>query len=388
MPVGKPLTVAHIIHSGGFYGAERVVHDLIVRQAVGGRVHPALIDVVDAGLAESDLGRRLRDAGVAPVTALPTKPGFTLAALRDHAHLLRTLRPDVVHSHGYKPTVLHTLSRMLRMHDVPLVVTAHGYTLTSPSPKDRLYQRVDVWMLGRADAVVAVSAAMARFLTDQSPNIAPRTIPNGMDPNLVASGRHPLRTYLAQHVPALAASAAAPVIIGSVGRLVPMKNHALLIDVAGNLIRRGIPCIPVILGDGPLRGDLEVRWRSQIPGIKPLLIPHRPDVIDWIADMDVFCMPSGPGEGLPMALLEAGLLRRAVVCTTSGGMADLIVNGANGMLVDVGDRVAFERALSELIDSPGLRSRLGERVRETIASEYDLGTVEQKYEDVYRSVVH
>ena len=386
MRMGDALSVAHIIHSGGFYGAERVVYDLIQCQVSAGRVRPVLIDVVDEGLTESELGRRMRQAGAAPVVAMPTGRGLTRAALRDYARTLRELKPDVVHSHGYKPTVLHVASRMLRMHDVPLVVTAHGYTLTSPSLKDRVYQWLDIWMLSRADATVAVSSAMARYLAAQTPSVKARTIPNGMDASVAPSSAHPLRAYLEQHVPAFAADPAT-VVVGSAGRLVPMKNHAMLIDVAADLMQRGVPCIPVILGDGPLRAELEARWRAKLPGMEPLLIPHQHDVLDWMGDMDVYCMPSGPGEGLPMALLEAGLLERAVVCTTSGGMADLIVTRENGMLVDMGDASAFADAVAELVVNPTMRTRVGTALRATIASEYDLATVEQRYADVYRSVV-
>jgi glycosyltransferase involved in cell wall biosynthesis len=382
----RRLTVAHVIHSGGFYGAERVVQDLALRQADRGRVLPVLIDVVDAGLKESELGRRLRHTGAVRVDALPTKRGLTFGALRAYARTLANVAPDVVHSHGYKPTVLHIVSRALRMHDTPLVVTAHGYTLTSPSLKDRLYQWLDVAMLARANAVVAVSAAMARYLAAQPAQVVSHTIPNGMDPGIRASGAHPLRAFLQANVPAFTSSGSTPVVIGSVGRLVPMKNHALLIDAVGDLIARNVPCVLVILGDGPLRGELEQRWRARMPGIEPLLIPHQHDVLDWMGDMDIFCMPSGLGEGLPMALLEAGLLERAVVCSTSGGMADLIVHRENGMLVDMGDAQAFTAAIGDLIAAPELRARLGTALRATIASDYDLATVEQRYEAVYRSV--
>ena len=383
----RPLTVAHAIHSGGFYGAERVVQDLALRQAHQRRIVPVLIDVIDADIEQSELGRRLRATPAVRVVALPTRRGLTVGALQAYARTLHALKPDVVHSHGYKPTVLHIVSRMLRMHDTPLVVTAHGYTLTSPSLKDRLYQWLDVAMLARANAVVAVSAALARYLAEQSSRIVSRTIPNGMDPELHASGEHPLRTHLRATVPSFTSSTRTPVIIGSVGRLVPMKNHALLIDTVGNLLARGLPCVLVILGDGPSRGELETLWRSRMPDLEPLLIPHRDDVLDWVSDMDIFCMPSGPGEGLPMALLEAGLLERAVVCSTSGGMADLIVNGENGRLVAMGDRSGFETALAELIDAPDVRARLGARLRQTIVSGYALDAVERRYEDVYRSVV-
>src|SRR5450432_3294094 len=91
----RTLTVAHVIHSGGFYGAERVVQDLALRQFDQGRILPILIDVVDAGAEQSELGRRLRETKAVHVVTLPTKRGLTLRALRSYARILRELKPDV-----------------------------------------------------------------------------------------------------------------------------------------------------------------------------------------------------------------------------------------------------------------------------------------------------
>ncbi|MES2177440.1 MAG: glycosyltransferase [Gemmatimonadota bacterium] len=384
-----PLRAVHTIHSGGFYGAERVVLDLMGRQAVRGVVAPTLIDFVDVGQDESELGARVRRTS-APVMRLSTTRGISISSLRAYAQLIATLRPDVVHSHGYKPTVFHQITRLLGMHDVPLVVTAHGYSLTAPSLKEKLYEHLDVWMLTRADAVVAVSDAMERYLNRASPRIAIRTIPNGIETELALTGDKPLTTFLANVMPAEFGAGAAeprPVVIGSAGRLVPMKNHTLLIDAYAELARRGIHCVLVILGDGPLRDDLASQWRRQIPGTDPMLVPHQERVLDWVQEMDIFCMPSGPGEGLPMSLLEAGLLGRAVVCTDSGGIADLIRTGENGILVKMGDRDALVSGLETLVADSAKRVRFGETLRNTIVRQHDVAVVEEQYADVYRSVV-
>ncbi|CAN5541107.1 glycosyltransferase [soil metagenome] len=383
--MSAPLIVVHAIHSGGFYGAERVVLDLVGIQREGTTVAPALLDLVDWNHPSSELGRRV-SVLEARVRVLPARRGITLAALRAYADAMVALRADVVHSHGYKPTVLHVLSRMLRLHRVPLVVTAHGYVLTAPSLKERLYQTLDVFMLARADAVVAVSSAMEAYLASRSKRLRVTTIPNGIADAKEVSGNHPLPEFLRQTVAKMDPRRGRPIVIGSLGRLVPMKNHALLIDVVGEMMRDGVHCLPVVLGDGPLREELEERWRSAIPDIEPLLVSHQEDVLAWLADMDIFCMPSGPGEGLPMALLEAGLLARPVVCSDSGGMAELIDDGGNGFLIRMGDAEALRDRLLKLVVDESARARLGSALRTTVTTRHSIGAVSERYAELYALV--
>lgn len=373
------MRLVHTIDSGGFYGAERVVLDLMELQRDRDAIEPALLDFVDAGHTTSELGRRVTAVGGA-VRSFPVKRGASLGALRGYAQTLHAMRADIVHSHGYKPTFFHVVSGLLRLHRVPLVISAHGYSRTSPTLREKLYEKLDRWMLSRADAVVAVSGEMASYLTARSPRLPLRTIPNGIDTGLSPRGSHPLRLFLADH-----GIATDSVVIGSVGRLVPMKNHQLLVDAFSEL-QRELPCVLVILGDGPLRPALEAQWRAAMPDMEPLLVPHQSDVLEWIQDMDIFCQPSGPGEGLPMALLEAGFLARAVVCSDSGGMADLVQHGENAIGFRMGDRKGLVDGLRALVRDAALRRRLGEALHQTIVTEHDSRTVEVRYWDVYSDV--
>lgn len=378
-----PMQVLHAIHSGGFYGAERVVLDLMGQQRAAGHVMPALLDFVDPGQLESTLGQRLRERGDT-VHRFQAPRGARPAALHAYARRLRELAPTVVHSHGYKPTLFHVVTRLLGLHAVPLVVSAHGYSLTSPSLRDQVYRLLDIWMLARADAVVAVSGEMHGYLERRSPRARIRTIPNGIDTSVVRAQGNALDPFLQAR--GVARGGDRPPVIGAVGRLVPMKNHAALITAVAHLWRDH-PCVPVILGDGPLRNALEGQWKAELPELPPILIPHQPDVLDWMGGFDVFCMPSGPGEGLPMALLEAGLLGKAVVCSDSGGIGDLVQDGVTGLLVPMGDQPALERALATALSDAGLRTRLGAALRQAILDRHDIQACERAYAVVYRSAM-
>jgi glycosyltransferase involved in cell wall biosynthesis len=382
----KSHTIVHTIASGGFYGAERVVFDLMRHQKERARTRPMLLDFLDPGETTTELGRRLRSIG-ADVSAFPASRGASWRALRTYARHMQRLEPDIVHAHGYKPRLFHVLTRLLGWHAVPLIVTSHGYSQTAPSVRERLYYALDVRLLRRANSVVGVSNEMADYIKRRSPGLQVRTVPNGIDTTLDIRGTHPLRRLLEERPRAKSGGQQQPepLIIGAVGRLVPMKNHSLLIDVASEL-RNEWPCVLVILGDGPLRSDLEQQWRRCMPDVEPLLVPHQDDVLEWMNDMDIFCMPSGPGEGLPMALLEAGLLGRPVVCSDSGGIPDLIHSGVNGFLFAMNDRAALKASLAALLANSATRREFGTALRETVLERHDAAAVDEQYFQLYRSV--
>jgi glycosyltransferase involved in cell wall biosynthesis len=165
-----------------------------------------------------------------------------------------------------------------------------------------------------------------------------------------------------------------------------MKNHALLIRAYARL-RKERPCRLVILGDGPLRASLESLWRELIPDEPVRLYPFQEDVLEWMADMDVFCLPSRDGEGLPIALLEAGLLERAVACTPSGGIPEVVRDGVNGRLTPMEDPAALAAALSDLIADPAGRARLGAALQRDVLREHDIRVTHARYLEAYAQVL-
>ena len=365
------MKVAHVIHSGGFYGAERVVLDLMDLQRHRAGFQSLLIDVVDPDVDSSELGRQARELGCS-VERLALPRGIGLSSVRRFAACVDRTGASVLHSHGYKPTMLHRAARVMGLPMPPLLVTAHGFNLTRPSRKDELYRLLDLFNLKRAEAVVAVSGAMAQYLAKSG--IQSTTIRNGITTEL----------HLTTPPAELTARPDVPTII-AVGRLIPMKNFSALIDAVAE-VRRDTPCQLVILGDGPLRAELEARWTAALPDLPLRMISHTPRVLEWIAAADILCIPSGPGEGLPMVALEAGALGKAIVATNSGGLGELI-DEQSGILVPMGDPTALIDALRTLLQNKALRERVGDALRDRVRQRHDRRFVEQEYFNVYTTTL-
>lgn len=373
--ITRPVVVAHAIHSGGFYGAEKVLFDLSREQAATPAIKPHLLAILDPGLSGNEVADRVSALGL-PVSRIHAAPGLTWEGLRAYSHALLAAGAGLVHSHGYKATVLHLCSRWFGMHRVPLIVTAHGYPKGSGDWKATAYRWLDLGFLSAADAVVAVSGEMESYLRSRNPICRLRTIPNGISTRIAKGDDHPLRDAISSDLP----------VIGTAGRMVAMKNHALLIR-AYAVIRKSVPCRLVILGEGPLRSQLERLWKEMIPDEPPGLLPFQGRVLDWIADMDVFALPSNDGEGLPMALLEAGLLERAVVCSDSGGMPEVVRDWTTGRVFPMGDQEALERALTDLLLNPESRASLGRALRGEILADHDIRATHGRYLEAYAQVL-
>jgi glycosyltransferase involved in cell wall biosynthesis len=378
--LSTPVGLAHAIHSGGFYGAEKVICDLAREQASGSGYAPRLLAILDPGQNGNEVADRVAAMGL-PVSRIHARPGLSWDGLRAYARALLASGIRIVHSHGYKATALHLLSRWAGMHRVPLLVTAHGYPKASGGWKASAYRRLDIALLTAAEAVVAVSGEMESYLRSRNPFCRLRTIPNGIQSEIAVEGSHPLHRALGwregrPEVP----------VIGSAGRLVPMKNHAMLIRAYAR-VRKTAPCRLVILGDGPLRPALEALWRERIPDEPVGLFPFQDRVLEWISDMDVFTMPSEDGEGLPMALLEAGLLERPVVCTDSGGMPEVVHDWVTGRLVHMGDEAGLALALEDLLLNPEHRPAMGRALRKEVLASHDIRATHDSYLEAYAQVL-
>lgn len=369
----RRTTVAHVIHSGGFYGAEKVLCDLVREQAAHSPYAPRLLALLDPGQNDNEVCARAEALDV-PVDRVCARPGLSWDGLRAYARALTASGASLAHSHGYKATVFHLLSRWLGFHRVPLVVTAHGYPRNSGSSKASFYRWLDIVLLTGADCVVAVSGEMERYLRARNPWCRPRTIPNGIEARSEVKGEHPLRS-------AIGAAANIP-IIGTAGRMVPMKNHAMLIRAYAR-VRERIPCRLAILGDGPLRSSLDALWRDLIPGEPPGLFPFQAKVMEWIADMDVFAMPSNDGEGLPIVLLEAGLLSRAAIVSDVGGMPEVVTDRVSGRVFPRGDEDALVAALEEALRDSARRASFGSALRREVVAHHDIGVVHERYLEAY-----
>ena len=171
-------------------------------------------------------------------------------------------------------------------------------------------------------------------------------------------------------------------IVGAVGRLVPVKDHACLVEAVALLGREGLQPMLVIAGDGPLRGATEERASALGIEHQVRLLGHRNDIERVLAALDVFVLPSR-SEGLNNTILEAMAAGLPVLATRVGGADEMVVDGATGLLVEAGAPEKLATALRRLLSDPAMAATMGRAGRARAEMDFDLARTVLKYERLY-----
>jgi sugar transferase (PEP-CTERM/EpsH1 system associated) len=366
----NPLAIAHVLSSFGTGGQERVALDLARRQHSEG--HRVFAISLAPGV-EGPLGAEFRNAGVETQT-VPKGPGFEPSLAFRLSRLLTERRVNVVHTHN--PHALIYGAPAASLARAAAVHTKHGM---NPDTVRRMWLRRTASAL--VDAYVACTESLAETARKNSECDPTRlfVIPNGIDTSRFTPSderRRAIRSELG--IPGDAW------VVGTVGRLAPEKDQALLIKAMGPLLdeRRHL----VIVGDGPereaLKAQVEATWRTQfvhMPGA-------RNDVESLLAAFDAFALTSKT-EGLPLGVLEAMSMGLPVIATKVGGIPDVIESGVTGYLVPAGGLRELTTRLVWLSGHQGAGREIGAEARRQVAAKYSVELMSRNYADLYERIL-
>jgi glycosyltransferase involved in cell wall biosynthesis len=316
------------------------------------------------------LGREIR-----PVADL-----FTLWQLY---RVIRECRPAIVHTHTAKAGVLGRIAA--RLAGVPVVVhTYHGHVLRGyfGPLKTAFFRRLETALNRVTDVAITVSTALRDDLAEMgvAPREKIRVVPLGLDLARFARphARGELRT----------ACGAGPeeVLIGVVGRLVPIKDIDCFLTAAAQVSRAAARARFAIVGDGELRAVLERKAADLGLGARLTFVGWRKDLESVYADLDVV-VNSSRNEGTPVALIEAMAAGRPVVATAVGGTSDLLGGGARGRLVPAGDPAALARAIVETLDQAEDSARRAHAARDYVLSHHSVDRLLHDIDELYRELL-
>lgn len=172
-------------------------------------------------------------------------------------------------------------------------------------------------------------------------------------------------------------------LIGIVATLRSWKGHLHLLDAFAQLA--GEPVL-VIVGDGPMRPNIEAKIRALGVGERVVPAGNRSDVLPWLQSLDVFALPSYANEGVPQALVQAMLCGLPCVTTNVGGIGEVARDGETAIIVRPEDAADLRRGLETLLQDASLRARLGERARVHCAANCGVEKMLDRMERVFRDV--
>ena len=291
-------------------------------------------------------------------------------------------KPHIVHTHTSKAGILGRWAAWFCR--VPIIVhTPHGHVFWGyfKSWQTRLFILLERWTAQITNAIVTLTPQEKedhlRF------RIAPEkkftVIHSGVD----------LRTFRADlyqpsETRALLGIPPEMTVVGTVGRLTPVKGQEVLIRAASELIRRREKIFLVLLGDGELRRDLEeLSLRLGIAEYVRFL-GWRPDVARVMAACDIFCLPS-LNEGMGKVLVEAMAMGTPIIASSIGGISNIVRSGENGILVPAGDEAAWAEAIVRLCRDPEERRRMGDagmQMAPRYSSEEMIKRIDRWYEEL------
>jgi len=364
------MKVLHVISGDLWAGAEVQASTLL-----GALTRQPGIEVAAALMNEGELARHLRALGIS-VSVFPESELSAAALVSALRRLMKSWRPDVVHTHRTKENILACIANLLA-GNAASVRTAHGADEIAPGAglhgmRHRLLRALDRFCGNHLQhRIISVSEELSTRLALHFPRDRIVTVENGIDAAAVRARIAPIP---------FRADDPGGVHVGIVGRMVPVKRVDLFLEMARHL-PEAEPARAWrfhVFGDGPLLASL--RTRASALGIdgKTTFYGHRDDIVACLAGLDVLVICSDH-EGLPMTLLEAAAVGTPVAAHAVGGMTRVIEECRAGLAVTEHTPEGYARAVRELTK----RSRPAGY----IASRYDADHNAREIAGVYRAAL-
>jgi glycosyltransferase involved in cell wall biosynthesis len=348
--------------------------------AAGFRVH--LVSDVEDESETRELAKQGINFHRIRVARSGLNPFGELNTLRGLWHILKQVRPDIVHNVTPKPVIYGTrVARALGARGIVNAISGFGHVYGSRSRLPFLRSLLDRAYAGsfrppnvriivqndadRAEVLRLCSAAGDRV----------RLIPgSGVD--------------LAQFQPAPEPAGVPTVLLPA--RLLRAKGIYEFATAAAELRRCGLSARFVVAGrlDRANRGALSAMEVTQLAAASG--VQWLGDCLDMprcLSEAHIVCLPTYYREGVPKALLEACAAGRAIVTTDIPGCRDVVRAGDNGLLVPPRDAAALAAALRQLLEDPQLRARMGRAGRARAEREFGIETVVRSHLELYRELI-
>lgn len=368
----RRIRVLHIVNDLNYGGMERIIAE------IARRTDPARFETHVMGL--DYLGHFA--TGLDEFATLHVASPMTKCAMIRPAALARDIRrigPDVVHAHS---GVWYKGSLAAKLAGVPFqIYTDHG----RQSPDPWINRTLDRVASRRTDVVVAVSGRLGEHLSGFVAD--PRrvcVVANGVDTTRYAP--HPDNDNNAGLRAELGLESTQP-IIGSVGRLEPVKGYGIMVAAFALLLRTwsgGPPPALVLVGDGSERASLERAARADGIAGNIHFLGWRSDIERCINAFTIFSM-SSHSEGTSISLLEAMSSGLCPVVTDVGGNPAVLGETLRHRLVDAAAPEALASSWREALGDGERRAADGAAARTRVIEHFGLDTMVREYESIYQS---
>ena len=368
----KKLTVIHLVEDMKTGGAERVIAD-IAEGLDSERYDVRVWCVTRGGNTADELAEKGVEVKILGISSYHNP--FNVLRLK---RLLREAGPDIVHTHGYFASVIGRISA--QKAEVP-VILAHVHSTYWDYKKRHILMERKLSRFTRK--LICCSKAVENFVRDVEKIGNAKTV-------VIYNGVDEARFYPRKDTPSIRSELGLDekaLVVGTISSLAPHKGHEYLVRAA-SLVKEKFPSAKfLIVGDGPLRTDLENLANNLKIHTNILFTGARKDIPKILSVMDVFVLPSSLREGLGIAIIEAMAAEKPVVATDIGGIPEAVQRGETGFLVPPGNPRALAKAIIELLQNPEKAKEMGKKGRVRFKEKFTRKHMLSEIDALYQSAI-
>ena len=341
----------------------------------------------------------VENLGITPMVLSEMKrsinPFQDYIAYKKIKEVIRTFKPDIVHTHASKPGALGRWAA--HKMKVPIIIhTFHGHVFHSyfNPVKTGVYKILERKLASVSTKIIAISEKQKQELVEEHGICSADkivVIPLGFDLQRFQDKIDEKRNVFREEFKL----ADSDIAIGIVGRLVPIKNHRLFLESFKWVKERSPKRIKAfIVGDGESRQeieqmctDLDISFSSDSEDDVEVYFTSWVKNVDFVnAGVDIIALTS-KNEGTPVSLIEAQAANRAIVSTKVGGIENIVIDGETALLSHPNDSDGFRRNLLEMVDNDALRLQFGEKGWQFVKDKFHYERLVDDIAKLYRSLL-
>ncbi len=342
---------------------------------------------------EADSLHILEEYGVEPILIdeMQRIPSFKSdrAAYKRIKQIIEEFKPDIVHTHAAKAGALGRKAAFAC--NVPVVVhTFHGHVFHSYFGKIKtfIFKFIERRLASKSDGIIAISEIQKRELSEIH-KICPaskiQVIPLGFDLEKFHLNKEENRSITRKRFNLEEDEIA----IAIVGRLAPIKNHSMFLDVIEQVLGKTTKKIQVfIVGDGEEKEKISNRVEeiNGLFGDKIKMTSWIKNIGEFNAGMDVLCLTSD-NEGTPVSLIEAQAGDLPIITTDVGGVRDVVLDGETGWIIPKNNVSLFAEKLLLLVENETERNRMSQKGWGFVEKKFHYTTLVNNMESYYQSLL-
>ncbi|MFA6295564.1 MAG: glycosyltransferase family 4 protein [Candidatus Paceibacterota bacterium] len=378
------MKILYVITKSNWGGAQKHVFDLAV--AMKQKDHDVWVALGGNGI----LKQKLEEAGVYTFSIATLgrdlSPSKDVGSFKEIYNVIKNKRPDIIHLHSPKAAGLGALAgRLLRVKNI--ITTVHGWTFNESRP---IYERALIILFSWITIILSHTTILLSereyAQAEYFPLIKDRIklIPPGLKaPTLISI--EGAKQEIAKNIGINPLEFGKKTVIGTIAELHKNKGLIYLIEAMALVVEEQPQAISVIIGDGEELDSLRKLIKEKKLEQNVFLTGHINNASEYMKAFSIFVLPSIK-EGLPYAILEAGLASLPVVATTVGGVPEIIEDTKSGILIQSKNSRELAHALSFMIEHPLERKKYGAALKERITTKFSLDKMIWMVEGVYKEI--